>query len=144
MWLMFVAVVWFCCFSWLDFLLFAFLICLMHHFLFHWVICLGGYLFVQTPIFFWKKTCIFRVFCVFFICYTIMPKLWMSGVRTLCAIANYRASLSYGISYHILHDKNSRITGVSYVLNYDKTFILMSTAIWRDEMIGGEITLLGQ
>ena len=26
----------------------------MHHFLLNWVICFGGYLFVHTPIFFWK------------------------------------------------------------------------------------------
>ena len=41
-----------------------FLINLMHHFLIHWVICFGGYLFVYTPVFFEKKL----NFCFFSIC----------------------------------------------------------------------------
>ena len=75
----------------------------MHHFLLHGVICSGGYFFVHTPIFL-KNTWAFlgflgfpkNNFCVFPSVphmWTIMPKLWMSGVGTLCAIAHYRAAL---------------------------------------------------
>ena len=49
-----VVVVWFCCSSWLAFLMMAGLINLMRHFLFHWVVCFGGDLFVHTAIFFEK------------------------------------------------------------------------------------------
>ena len=48
---MFVVVVWFCRPSSLAFLISANLINLMHHFLLHWVICFGGYLFVHTTVF---------------------------------------------------------------------------------------------
>ena len=34
---------------------------LMHHFLLHWIICFGGYLFFHTPVFFEK----YLTFCVF-------------------------------------------------------------------------------
>ena len=84
-----VVVVWFCRSSSLAFLISAYLINLMHHFLLHWVIC---YLFVHTPNFL-KNTWIFVFFYLFLIWKTIMPKLWMSGVATLCAIAHYQASL---------------------------------------------------
>ena len=59
---MFVVVVWFCRSCSLAFLISAYLINLMHHFLLHWLICFGGYLFVHTPIFFLKNT---WTFCVF-------------------------------------------------------------------------------
>ena len=58
---MFVVVVWFCCLSWLAFLILAYLINLMPHLLLPWVICFGGYLFFYTPIFF-EKYLIFWVF----------------------------------------------------------------------------------
>ena len=89
---MFAVVVWFCRSSSLAFLISAYLINLIYRFLLHWVICFGGYLFVHTPIFL-KNTWIFMFFYLFHIWLTIMPKLWMSGVGTLCAIAHYRASL---------------------------------------------------
>ena len=49
---MFVVVFWFCRSSSLAFLKSSYLINLIHHFLLHWVICFGGYLFVHTPVFF--------------------------------------------------------------------------------------------
>ena len=60
---MIVVVVWFCRSSSLAFLISSYLIILilMHHFLLHWVICLGGYLFVHLPVFFEKHL----TFCVF-------------------------------------------------------------------------------
>ena len=53
--LMFVVVAWFCCSSWLAFLLLAYLMNLMHHLLLHRVICFGDSLFVHTPIVFFEK-----------------------------------------------------------------------------------------
>ena len=92
---MIVVVVWFCRSSSLTFLISAYLIILMHQFLLHWVFCFGGCLFVHTPVFFWKLLEFFVFFHLFLIWQTIMPKLWMSGVGTLCAIAPYRAALLY-------------------------------------------------
>ena len=51
---MFVDVVWFCCSSWLASWIMTDLINLMRHFLLHWVICFGGYLFGHTSFLFWK------------------------------------------------------------------------------------------
>ena len=93
-------VAWFCCSSWLAFLLLAYLMNLMHYLLLHWVICFGGCLFVHTPIVFLKNTWVFGIFYLFLIWQKIMPKLWMSGVGTLCAIAHYRVSLfSYPLNW---------------------------------------------
>ena len=58
---------WFCCSSWLAFLIMADLINLIWHFLLHWSVCFGGDLFVHTPIFL-KKTLSFGVLCLFLIC----------------------------------------------------------------------------
>ena len=88
-----VVVVWFCCSSWLAFLIMANLINLIRHFLLHWVICFESYLFVHTPIFFWKILDFLGIFYLFLIWTTIMPKLWMSGFGPLCAIARYWGSL---------------------------------------------------
>ena len=60
---MFVVFVRFCHSSSLAFLISAYLINLMHHFLLHWVICFGGYLFVHTSFFFFLKNT--WIFCVF-------------------------------------------------------------------------------
>ena len=49
-----VVVVRFCRSSLLAFLILAYLNNLMHHFLLHWVICFGDFLFVHTPFFFLK------------------------------------------------------------------------------------------
>ena len=46
-----VVVVWFCCSSWLAFLILTYYSYLMHRFLLHWVICFGGYLIVHTEFF---------------------------------------------------------------------------------------------
>ena len=46
-----VVVVWFCCSSWLAFLILTYYRNLMHQFLLHWVICFGGYLLVHTEFF---------------------------------------------------------------------------------------------
>ena len=60
--LMFVVVdVWFCRLSSLAFLILAYLINLLHHFLLHWFICFVGYIFVHTPVFL-KDTWNFCVF----------------------------------------------------------------------------------
>ena len=48
---MFVVVVWFCCSSWLAFLILTYYSNLMHQFLLHWVICFGGYHIVHTEFF---------------------------------------------------------------------------------------------
>ena len=48
---MFFVAVWFCCLSWLAFLILAHIINLMHIIFLHWVICFGGYLFVHTLFF---------------------------------------------------------------------------------------------
>ena len=69
-------------------------------FLLHWDIFFGGYLFAHTLFFLKQKRflgfgfpkIIFGFFYLFHIWQTIMPKLWMSGVGTLCAVAHYRAS----------------------------------------------------
>ena len=53
-------VVWFCCSSWLAFPIMAELIKLMRLFLFHWVICFGGALFVHKHFFFWKTSTVSR------------------------------------------------------------------------------------
>ena len=58
---MFVVVVWFCRSSSLAFFISTYLINLMHHFLLHWVLCFGGYLFVYRPVFL-KNTSIFIIF----------------------------------------------------------------------------------
>ena len=42
---------------------------------------------------------VFGFFYLFLVWYTIVPKLWMSVVGTLCAIAHYRASLF--LLYHL-------------------------------------------
>ena len=63
---MFAVVVWFFWLSWLTCLIIAYLINLRHHFLLHWVICFGGYLFANT--FFWKKNQFFFIFLGFSIC----------------------------------------------------------------------------
>ena len=79
-----VIVVWFCCSSRLAFLIMADLINLMRNFLLHWVICHACDFFVHTH-FLLKNTVPHLV---------DMPKIWMSGVGTLCADAHYQASLS--------------------------------------------------
>ena len=61
---MFFVVVWFCCSSSLAVLISAYLFNLMHHFLLHWVICFGGYLFVHTSVFFFEKYLNFLCFSV--------------------------------------------------------------------------------
>ena len=61
---MFDVVVWFCRSSSFAFLISAYLINLMHHFLLHWVICFGVYLFVHTPVFFEN----YLIFLCFSIC----------------------------------------------------------------------------
>ena len=61
-------------------------------FILQWVICVWGDLFVHTH--FLGKNFKFWIFYLFLIWRTFMPKMWMSGVGTLCANAHYRASLS--------------------------------------------------
>ena len=56
-----VVVVWFCRSSSLAFLISAYLINFINHFLLHWVVCFGGYLSVHTKVFL-KNTWIFCVF----------------------------------------------------------------------------------
>ena len=46
-----VVVVWFCCSSWLPFLILTYYSILMHQCLLHWIICFGGCLIVHTEFF---------------------------------------------------------------------------------------------
>ena len=82
--LMFVVVVWFCRSSSLAFLISAYLINLMHHFLLHWIICFGGYLFVHTPVFFFEKY-------LNFLCFSICS----SFGRQLCQNCGWAGSEPY-------------------------------------------------
>ena len=70
----------------------AHLINLTHPFLLHWVICFGGYLFVQTPVFV-NNTWIFCVFPSVPYLVDNYAKIVDEGVGTLFAIAHYRAAL---------------------------------------------------
>ena len=83
-----VVVVWFCRSSSLDFLISAYLINLMHHFLLHWVTCFRGYLFVHTPVFFEKY--------LNFLCFSICS----SFGRQLCQKCGWSGSEPY-VQSHI-------------------------------------------
>ena len=85
-----VVVVWFCCSSWLAFLILTYYSNLMHQFLLHWVICFGGYLIVHTE-FFEKDLDFFGIRKKFFLCFSICS----SFGRQLCQNCAWAGSEPY-------------------------------------------------
>ena len=89
-----VVVVWFCCSSWLAFLILTYYCNLMHQFLLHWVICFGGYLIVHTE-FFEKDLDFFGIRKKYFLGFSICS----SFGRQLCQNCGWAGSEPYSPSH---------------------------------------------
>ena len=85
-----VVLVWFCCSSWLAFLILTYYSNLMHQFLLHWVICCGGYLIVHTE-FFEKDLDFFGIRKKYFLGFSIC----LSFGRQLCQNCGWAGSEPY-------------------------------------------------
>ena len=85
-----VVVVWFCCSSWLAFLILTYYSNLVHQFLLHWVICFGGYLIVHTE-FFEKDLDFFGIRKKYFLGFSICS----SFGRQLCQNGGWAGSEPY-------------------------------------------------
>ena len=112
-----VVVIWFCCSSWLAFLVLAYLINLIHHVLVHWVICFGSYLFFHTPFFLEK----YLNFCGFLSVPHFVDNYAKIKDEALSPIAHYRASfLGYDFASNDYDFELPRFLFLFYLLN---TFI---------------------